>query len=84
MMADDFDAPPGVRVNELTWRFYPEGNIGGAEWLASQSIDAHYFRVREIDGGWCYGSDLFGDLEAAKAAAQADYSDRVLAHLVQS
>jgi hypothetical protein len=85
LSAQDTGAIAGVRVKDLQWK---AGDVDTAYHFASSSIqnyiitafeDESQFTVRLL-GTTDYG-EWFDTLEAAKAAAQADYSARILSAL---
>lgn len=74
----------GVRVKPLEWTPRPDGR----QWYATSArgLYVHFTAVMGAETGvWsCYLDDFwrpFASLEAAKAAAQADYEARIFAAL---
>ena len=79
---------PGVKVNPLEWE-YKERSVGtyiakddrGDMYWINQSFgsDSYYFTtIRRADEETLYDAD---DLDAAKSAAQADYTARIMSAL---
>jgi hypothetical protein len=75
-------APMGVKVKPLEWE--PIGNDPqNYRWQAKKPFGSAYYIHKNDDGlfSWVAGSDEYGPLEVAQAAAQADYEARILAAL---
>lgn len=75
---------PAVIVKALEWKQFP--NQHGVQWRAQGIFGwLHYISDRDDDGhhvGWFHSVlGTFATLEAAKAAAQADYEARILSAL---
>ena len=70
-------AARGIRVKPLEWIENP--NLGEGGWLGGSHIGPTY---HAMDDGWSVHRGMFwhgaDTLEAAKAAAQADYEARIL------
>jgi len=68
-----------VKVRELVWKEEPRNG-----WKRGVSHAAGYHLIRR-DDGWHYGNHdggIFDTIEAAKAAAQADYEARIMSALI--
>lgn len=76
---------PQVKVRELAWELvdddhYAARGLGlGYEVRKSQILDS--VRVRFAGGMFSEWQDFDGDIEAAKSAAQADYTARIMSAL---
>src|SRR5690606_33377380 len=75
-----------VRVKPLEWT--PAANDAGKDGLWFVAIDVFGKKhevIRSYHGqngaGWTYGDTWYGNIDEAKAAAQADYESRILSAL---
>jgi hypothetical protein len=76
------DLPAPVRVKDLVWFDYGTAQHPNSQGSVAEASDATY-RVSLIGDRWhgTWTAETFDTLEAAKAAAQADYTARILAAL---
>jgi hypothetical protein len=72
-------APPTVRVKPLEWRAQRHNGWKDGVILSNSPMPGHL--IYRDDLGWIWGVRGYDDLDAAKAAAQADYEARILAAL---
>nr|WP_029924462.1 hypothetical protein [Ochrobactrum sp. UNC390CL2Tsu3S39] len=81
--------PQWVSVKKLEWTAAPnEAGRDGLWFIAIDLLGKKHEVIKSFNGqkgeGWTYGREWFSDLEVAKAAAQADYSARILSALEPS
>lgn len=72
---------PAVKVNPLVWcDLHKNGTVYATR--EDACLFGYAASIRLTDKGcWAYGSTEYRDVEAAKAAAQADYEARILSAL---
>jgi len=71
----------GVKVRELTWREYPSGNCDAVVYSISNTYGQGPRKYVLARGFAILG--YFDEVDAAKAAAQADYETRIRSALVE-
>jgi hypothetical protein len=76
-LLDSAPAPAGVTVKPLVWTKTSSGTSRFPAWSSDNGMVVESLNM----GGFCWGGQSFDTLDAAKAAAQADYEARILAAL---